>query len=223
VFLFILAFVLGFGTTTAWAGWDKEGKESTDYSVDGASADVRGDSFGAIRNGTCVLYSVSVEDVSIYYQLEAGIVRCSGTNPDGSTAMFSTCNARGVTYVEAGYTDTYTCDPGGRFDDATTYFGSLKRDNDSSTRFSGTIGSASNAMSGLSTGNGVHARTFAEVTSGTQCPGNSPVGHFGYFSRYNYGQGWDTITTPWQYSHHAGFGPCWSIEASNNNGGYNVD
>jgi hypothetical protein len=215
--LFFAAFLLSFGMATAWAGFDKEGKVSFDNSVDGSSANVRGDDFGNIDNGTCVLYSVSVQDNGNLHQLEAGIVRCDGTT-------FSSCNTRGITYVERWYSNTNTsCDPGGTFSDGTPYFGSVFRDSNSSDTFHGSIGSAENFASGFSLSTDVVARTFAEATSGSSCPNNNPKGHFGYFSRFNYGPGWEIMQDPGHYTVHVGFGPCWSIENSNNNGAYDVD
>lgn len=222
--LFVSAFLLGFGVTAAWAGWDKEGKQSTDTSVDGSSANVRGDNFGSIRSHTCVLYSVSVQDGINKRQVEAGIVRCSGTYSDGSPYTFSSCGARGVTYVETWLADnTATCGVGGSFTDGTAYYGAVVRNSDSSDTFTGSIGSASHHLGSFHISSDVYARSFGEVTAGTQCPGDNPVGHFGYFSRFNYGQGWDEITTPMSYSPGGGFGPCWSIEDSGSNGGYYVD
>lgn len=215
--LFVAAFLLSFGITTAWAGFDKEGKESFDHSVDGSSANVRGDDFGNVNNGTCVLYSVSVQDVGNGSQLEAGIVRCDGTT-------FSNCNTRGVFYVERiNSSGGVLCHPGNSFSDGTAYYGSVFRNSNTSDTFSGSIGNAENSLSGFSTSTDVRARTFAEVTSGSSCPGNNPKGHFGYFSRYNYGQGWDVMQDPGSYSAHVAFGPCWTVENSGNNGGYDVD
>lgn len=215
--LFLAAFAVSFSATAAWAGIVKDGKKTMNNHVDGAAANVKGNSFNP-RNGQCVLYSVTTTSETSHVHVETGVERCDSSTLDE-------CDSGHLFAERWGGGSIYHCNQGGTFSNGTAYYGSSFRNTSTSTTVTGSIGSASIPQSGFGLSDTVTGRTWAEATGGSACPTSNPDGHFGHWDRYLYGTGWITVSDPWSY--HTGgpgeaYGPCWTVGPSNSNGGYDV-
>jgi hypothetical protein len=219
--VFIVALCAGLGLSVgAWASFTHSYRYSGNTSVDGASANVRGNSFNP-RNNQCVLYAIVMRDFTNgQAQMEAMLPRC-----DDGTTIDAQCHNGFGALERLTASGVAGCDQGNSFVNDTDCYGWIQRRSSSSTIVDGGILNASlpSGADGFFLSDTTRVQGWGEATGGTACPTSAHSGHIGFFSKYLYGDGWSLVTQSNKDSDAFGFGPCWTVEAVGPNGGFDVD
>jgi hypothetical protein len=99
----------------------------------------------------------------------------------------------------------------------------IRRDPSStSTTMKGDLAGANMSQGGFTSGLGVRALNWGEVTGGSNCPDGPALGKFGYWQKLK-GTTWSFVAGANVSNYHSGIpGPCWSVTSLSSTGYFNV-
>lgn len=208
----VTAFVVGFGFASAF-GQAQDGRLTPAHHVEGANADITGDSFSPVYN-QCIIYGVLVFDATASVQVEVGLVRCASSTLEAD----GTCRG-GHVFAESASSSGFNCNEGPTFDNGEMVVGYISRD--TSTKLSGYIRGTGITRTGFIDGDDIRSLAWGEaVRGGGLCPSGPHVGHIDDWRREIDGS-FDWVNNSDLF--HGDPLHCWTVSAASATGDFDVN